>query len=105
MEENKTKNKMNELSDADLENVIGGGNLKLHFFDTEEEVRYILVPGQIIYVKENFFTKTVRCEVVRREPFRDPQYNCYVDSYVVRGLDGSDLYTRILRDDIVNETH
>lgn len=103
MEEN--KNKMNELNDEDLEKVTGGANLKLHFFDTKDEVKYILTPKQTIKVKENFLTKTVRCEVVSREPFYDPQYHCYVDSYVVRGLDGSDLFTRILRDDIVNEAH
>ena len=55
----------------------------------------------MIYVKENFFSKTVLCEVIRREPFYDPQYHCYEDLYIVRDPDG--LLRKVLRDDIVNQ--
>ena len=105
MEDNKVilDDTVKELSDDDLDDVTGGSNLTLHFFDKEEDVRYIFFVGDIVYVKENIFTKTVRCKIVGREPFHDPQYNCYEDAYIVRGLDGSDLYTRVLRDDIVNQ--
>lgn len=95
--------KNNELNDNELESVTGGSNLTLHFYDSEDQVRFLFNAGDIIYVKENIFTKTVRCKIVRCEVFYDPQYRCYEDAYVVRGLDGSDLYTRILRDDIVNQ--
>lgn len=105
MEENKTKvdnNEVKEISDDDLQEVTGG-NLSLHFFNTPEEVRFIFYVGDVIRVKETIFSSKTKCVVVRREVFKDPQYNCYLDAYVVRGLDGSDLYTRILRDDVVNE--
>ena len=92
---------VNELADENLENVTGGGNLTLHFFDTEEEVRFIFFPGDIVYVKENIFSKTVCCKVVRREVFYDPQYHCYEDLYIVR--DPDNLLRRVLRDDIVNQ--
>ena len=103
MEDNKKVNinAVAELSDDDLKNVTGGSNLTLHFFDTEEEVRFIFFPGDIVYVKENIFSKTVRCEVVRREVFDDPQYNCFEDLYIVRDPDG--LLRKVLRDDIVNQ--
>ena len=103
MEDNKKVNinAVVELSDDDLKNVTGGSNLTLHFFDTEEEVRFIFFPGDIVYVKENIFSKTVRCEVVRREVFDDPQYNCFEDLYIVRDPDG--LLRKVLRDDIVNQ--
>ena len=77
MEDNKAKSAAEELNDDELKDANGGGNLTLHFFDSEDEVRFILFPGDIVYVKENIFSKTVRCEVVRREVFYDPQYNCY----------------------------
>ena len=104
MEENKTKNDnkaFEELSDDELNNVTGGGNLTLHFFDKEEDVRFIFFPGDVLYVKENFFSKTVRCVVIRSEVFYDPQYSCYEDLYIVKDPDG--LLRRVLRDDIVNQ--
>lgn len=103
MEENKIEkdNTINELSDDELNNVTGGSNLTLHFFDTEAEVRYLFYPGDQVYVKENIFCKTILCTVVRHEPFFDPQYNCYEDLYIVRGPDN--LLRRVLRDDIVNQ--
>ena len=104
MEENKTQldnNSVEELSDKELEDVNGGSNLTLHFFDSEAEVRYIFFPGDIVYVKENIFSKTVRCEVIRHEPFYDPQYHCYEDLYIVR--DPDNLLRKVLRDDIVNQ--
>lgn len=91
-----------KLSDDDLKKVTGGDNLSLHFFDTREEVRYIFEIGEVVYVKETIFSSTVRCVIESREVFKDPQYNCYLDAYIVRGQDGSSLYTRVLRDDIVN---
>ena len=97
MKENNTL----ELSDEELENVTGGDNLTLHFFDSENEVRFIFYAGDVVYVKENLFSKTVRCVVVRREVFRDPQYNCFEDLYIVR--DPDNLLRRVLRDDIVNQ--
>lgn len=97
MKENKTL----ELSDEELENVTGGDNLTLHFFDSENEVRFIFYAGDVVYVKENLFSKTVRCVVVRREVFHDPQYNCFEDLYIVR--DPDNLLRRVLRDDIVNQ--
>lgn len=104
MERNKTQldnDVVKELSDDELKDVTGGDNLTLHFFDTEAQVRFIFFPGDIVYVKENIFSKTVRCEVVRSEVFKDPQYNCYEDLYIVRDPDG--LLRRVLRDDIVNQ--
>ena len=94
-------NTVKELSDEELKNVVGGSNLTLHFFNTAEEVRFIFSSGDIVYVKENIFSKTVCCTVVRREVFNDPQYNCYEDMYIVRDPDG--LLRRVLRDDIVNQ--
>ena len=94
-------NSVKELCDDELNNVNGGGTLSLHFFDTAEEVRFILFPGDTVYVKENIFSKTVKCEVVRQEVFDDPQYHCYVDLYIVRDPDG--LLRKVLRDDIVNQ--
>ena len=104
MDDNKIKcdnNSVKELSDNDLKNVTGGSNLTLHHFDTEQEVRFIFFPGDIVFVKENIFSKTVRCEVIRHEVFHDPQYNCYEDLYIVR--DPDNLLRRVLRDDIVNQ--
>lgn len=104
MGENKTKltdDVVKELSDDELNSVTGGSNLTLHFFDSEAEVRFIFFPGDIVFVKENIFSSTVRCEVVRREVFHDPQYNCYEDLYIVKDPDG--LLRRVLRDDIVNQ--
>ena len=95
------ENNNRELSDKELENVTGGDNLTLHFFDSEEKVRFIFFAGDVVYVKENIFSKTVRCVVVRRETFYDPQYNCYEDLYIVR--DSDNLLRRVLRDDIVNQ--
>ena len=100
MEENKKELEVKELADKDLDKVNGGGNLSLAFFKSAEKVRYICFVGDMIYVKENFFSKTVLCEVIRREPFYDPQYHCYEDLYIVR--DPDDKLRRILRDDIVN---
>ena len=91
----------NELFDDELEEVAGGSNLTLHFFTTEAEVRFIFSPGDTIYVKENIFCKTIKCEVVRREVFDDPQYSCFLDLYIVRDPDG--LLRKVLRDDIVNQ--
>ena len=101
MVENKTNNKVEELTDEELNNVNGGSNLTLHFYDTEAEVRYIFFPGDVVYVKENIFSSKVRCVVVRYEPFHDPQYNCWEDLYIVR--DPDNLLRRVLRDDIVNQ--
>ena len=104
MKEDKTKyenNVFEEITEDDLNNVTGGSNLSLHFFDTEAEVKFILFPGDIVYVKESIFSKKVRCEVIRCEKFYDPQYHCYEDLYIVR--DPDDLLRRVLRDDIVNE--
>lgn len=103
MEENKIELEevVKELSDDKLSNVSGGDNLTLHFFNTEKEVRFIFFPGDIVYVKENIFSKTVRCVVVRQEIFDDPQYNCFEDLYVVRDPNG--LLRKVLRDDIVNQ--
>lgn len=104
MKENKKEldnNTVKNLSDEELEDVDGGGNFTLHFFDTEEEVRFIFFPGDKVYVKENIFCSTVCCVVERYEVFYDPQYHCYEDLYIVRGPDG--LLRRILRDDVVNQ--
>lgn len=104
MKDNKTKfddNSVKELSDDDLKDVSAGSNLTLHFFNTEAEVRFIFFPGDIVFVKENIFSKTVRCEVIRSEVFHDPQYNCYEDLYIVR--DPDNLLRKVLRDDIVNQ--
>ena len=104
MEENKIISKDNtveKVSDDDLEDVSSGSNLTLHFFDTEEQVRFIFFPGDVVYVKENIFCKTVRCVVVRYEAFYDPQYHCYEDLYIVR--DPDNLLRKVLRDDIVNQ--
>ena len=90
-----------ELSDEQIKDVAAGDNLSLHFFTTEAEVRFIFFPGDIVYVKESIFSKTIRCEVVRSEIFSDPQYNCFEDLYIVRGPDG--LLRKVLRDDIVNQ--
>ena len=98
MEDN---NSIKELSDKELKEASGGSNLTLHFFNTEAEVRYIFFPGDVVYVKENIFSKTVRCVVVRSEPFYDPQYSCYEDLYIVR--DPDNLLRKVLRDDIVNQ--
>ena len=100
-------NNIKELNDEELEKV-AGGNLTLHFFDREEDVRFIFWVGDIVYVKETIFNKTKECIVRRREVFKDPQYNCYTDLYVVettkypKGSSGY-LYTRVQRDDIVNQ--
>lgn len=94
-------NAVQELSDEEITKVNGGGNLTLHFFDTEKEVRFLFSPGDVVYVKENIFSKTVRCVVVRREVFNDPQYHCFEDLYIVRDPDG--LLRKVLRDDIVNQ--
>ena len=103
MEEKNTKlnNTVKELSDDELNNVTGGSNFTLHFFDKEEDVRFIFFPGDTVYVKESFFHTTKRCVVVRYETFYDPQYNCYEDLYIVRGPDN--LLRKILRDDVVNK--
>lgn len=93
----------NKINDKDLENVTAGSTLTLHFFDTKNEVIFIFFPGDIVYVKENIFSKTVRCEVVRSEVFEDPQYNCFEDLYIVRDPDG--LLRKVLRDDIVNQVN
>ena len=57
MEENKIKNDntIEELSEDELSNVTGGDNLRLHFFDTKEQVIFIFFYGDIVYVKENIF--------------------------------------------------
>lgn len=91
-----------ELNDNDLGKVNGGSNLSLHFFNTKEEVRFIFYVGDEVYVKETIFSSKVRCRIVGREIFDDPQYHCFLDAYIVRAIDGHDLYTRVLRDDIVN---
>ena len=102
MEENKNKDsKVEVLSDNDLEEATAGSNLTLHFFDTEEQVRFIFFPGDTVYVKENIFCKTVCCKVVSYEAFYDPQYHCYEDLYIVRDPEG--LLRKVLRDDIVNQ--
>ena len=90
-----------ELSDAELNNVTGGSNLSLHFFDTEDEVYFIFFPGDKLYVKDSIFSSTVCCKVVSTEAFYDPQYHCYVDMYIVRDPDG--YLRRVFRDDIVNQ--
>lgn len=101
MEESKKELEVKELSDEQLNNVTGG-NLSLAFFDTAEKVRYIFFIGDIVKVKENIFSSTVICEVRGMEPFLDPQYNCYVDLYIVRAVNNHEEYRRVLRDDIVN---
>lgn len=98
--ENNNK-QLEELTEDELEKVSGGSNLTLHFFNTKEEVRFIFFPGDVVLVKENIFSKTVQCVVVRSEIFEDPQYNCFEDLYIVR--DPDNLLRRVLRDDIVNQ--
>lgn len=67
--ENLQNNSSKELIDDELKNVNGRSNLSLHFFDTAEQVRFIFFVGDIVYVKETIFSRTVRCEVVGREVF------------------------------------
>lgn len=104
MEENKSKlenNVTKELSDDELENVTGGENLDLNMFDTQSQVVFVFDPGDVVVVKEHFFSSPIRCVVQWCEVFDDPQFNCYLDLYVVKGPDG--LLRRVLRDDIVNQ--
>lgn len=96
-------NNREELNDSSLENINGGSNLSLHFFDTPEQVRFIFFYGDTIYVKEGILYTTKYCRVVGSEVFYDPQYKCYEDAYIVRGIDDPSFYKRILRDDIVNQ--
>ena len=103
MEENKTKlvdNNIEKLSDEKLEKVSGGGNLTLHFFDKEEDVIFIFSRFDVVYIKENIFSSSLRCVVDKLVPFYDPQYHCYEDLYEV--IDENNLRHRVLRDDIVN---
>lgn len=97
-----------ELSDENLQEVNAGSNLSMHFFDTPEQVRFIFWVNDIVYVKETFISKTVKCVVVGRDTFHDPQYNCYTDIYHVKTVDYNEdsfyyLNTWVSRDDIVNQ--
>lgn len=98
-----------KLSENELEKVNAGSNLSMHFFNTPEEVRFIFWVNDIIYVKQNFLSKTTECVVIDRKVFDDPQYHCYTDIYRVRSTkrepDGSYyLDTWVSRDDIVNQS-
>lgn len=100
MEEN---NKNKELNDEELNEVTGGSTLSPHYFNKQEDVKYIFDIGDKVYVKKSFFSSSVYCWVTWCEPFYDQQYNCYQDAYLVRGVDDSSYYTRALREHIVNQ--
>ena len=102
------ENNIKEIKDEDLENVTGGKNLSLHFFDTEADVKFIFNINDIVYVKKYFFSKTVKCKVKGRKAFNDPQYHCYTDIYHVETVDYKEgdfyyLNENVSRDDIVNQ--
>lgn len=91
------------LSDSQLSKILGGSNLTLHFYNTREQVRFIFHPGDLIYIKEHWYSSTRHCRVEQCVVFEDPQYNCFEDMYYVRDVDDYSYYTRVLRDDIVNQ--
>lgn len=102
------ENDVKKLNEKELNSVSGGSNLSMAFFDRPEDVVFILNYGDIVYVKKSIFHKTVRCKVLGRKVFDDPQYNCYTDIYHVITLDYEEgdfnyLNCNVSRDDIVNE--